>query len=451
MAEPAARQPAAGARRARRGASIRLRILVAALSVVAVALSLGAVAVVWSLDRLLTASVGAQLTDELAALAEGVDAGTIQTAALVQRDDDVLVALRTATGVVVNADAAAQLPEPPALEPIEARLDDERFVVVAEQVDEGTIVVARSASAIDDAVRLATMLLLVAVPLAIVLVGTVVWIVVGRALDPVDRMRAEVDAIDATALDRRLPASGRGDEIDRLAATMNRMLGRVEAGARARRRFVADASHELRSPLASMRQFAELSRTHPQATAPGELADVVLAEGERMHGIVEALLLLARLDEHEAGQRRPVDLDDLALTEVQRVRALGRRIDGAALRSAPVVGDARLLGRALRNLVDNALRHARDGVALGSVVRDGRSMVWVDDDGSGVPEGERERVFERFVRLDESRARDAGGSGLGLAIVREVARAHAGDAWITTSPAGGARFVLELPVDADRT
>ncbi|WP_413317935.1 HAMP domain-containing sensor histidine kinase [Agrococcus sp. 1P02AA] len=450
MAEPAARRHPADERGARRGASIRLRILVAALAVVAAALGLGAVGVVWSLDRLLTASVGEQLTDELAALAEGVDAGTIQTAALVQRDDDVLVALRTATGVVVNADAAAQLPVPPGLDPIEARLDDGRFVVVAERVDEGTIVVARSTSAIDDAVRLATWLLLVAVPLAIVLVGTVVWIVVGRALDPVDRMRGEADAIDATALDRRLPDSGRGDEIDRLAATMNRMLGRVEAGARARRRFVADASHELRSPLASMRQFAELSRAHPGATAPGELADVVLAEGERMHGIVEGLLLLARLDEHEAGQRRPVDLDDLALTEVERVRALGRRIDGAALRSAPVVGDARLLGRALRNLVDNARRHARDRVSIGSVVRAGRSMVWVDDDGAGVPEGERERVFERFVRLDESRARDDGGSGLGLAIVREVARAHGGDAWITTSPAGGARFVLELPVDADR-
>lgn len=439
------------ARPAPRGASIRLRITAAALAVVAVALGLGAVGIVWSLDRLLTASVAEQLGDELAALADGVDAGTIQTAALVQRDDDVLVALRSATGVVVNADRATAVPVPTGAEPLEATVEGERYVVVAQEVTAGTIVVARSAAGIDDAVRLATSLLMLAVPLAIVLVGTVVWIVVGRALAPVERMRAQVDAIDATALDRRVPTSGRDDEVDRLAATMNRMLARVEEGARARRRFVADASHELRSPLASMRQFAELSRAHPDSTAPGELADVVLEEGERMHAIVEGLLLLARLDEHEAGQRRPVDLDDLALAEVERVRALGRTADGSAVRVAPVVGDARLLGRALRNLVDNALRHARDAVALGSVVRDGRAMVWVDDDGAGVPESERERVFERFVRLDEGRARDDGGSGLGLAIVREVARAHGGDAWITASPTGGARFVLELPVATDRS
>ncbi|MGY3127355.1 signal transduction histidine kinase [Agrococcus sp. UYP33] len=439
------------ARAAPRGASIRLRITAAALAVVAVALGLGAVGIVWSLDRLLTASVAEQLGDELAALADGVDAGTIQTAALVQRDDDVLVALRSATGVVVNADRATAVPVPTGAEPLEATVEGERYVVVAQEVTAGTIVVARSAADIDDAVRLATSLLMIAVPLAIVLVGTVVWIVVGRALAPVDRMRAQVDAIDATALDRRVPTSGRDDEVDRLGATMNRMLARVEEGARARRRFVADASHELRSPLASMRQFAELSRAHPDSTAPGELADVVLEEGERMHAIVEGLLLLARLDEHEAGQRRPVDLDDLALAEVERVRALGRTADGSAVRVAPVVGDARLLARALRNLVDNALRHARDAVALGSVVRDGRAMVWVDDDGAGVPESERERVFERFVRLDEGRARDDGGSGLGLAIVREVARAHGGDAWITASPTGGARFVLELPVATDRS
>ena len=439
------------ARPAPRGASIRLRITAAALAVVAVALGLGAVGIGWSLDRLLTASVAEQLGDELAALADGVDAGTIQTAALVQRDDDVLVALRSATGVVVNADRATAVPVPTGAEPLEATVEGERYVVVAQEVTAGTIVVARSAAGIDDAVRLATSLLMLAVPLAIVLVGTVVWIVVGRALAPVERMRAQVDAIDATALDRRVPTSGRDDEVDRLAATMNRMLARVEEGARARRRFVADASHELRSPLASMRQFAELSRAHPDSTAPGELADVVLEEGERMHAIVEGLLLLARLDEHEAGQRRPVDLDDLALAEVERVRALGRTADGSAVRVAPVVGDARLLGRALRNLVDNALRHARDAVALGSVVRDGRAMVWVDDDGAGVPESERERVFERFVRLDEGRARDDGGSGLGLAIVREVARAHGGDAWITASPTGGARFVLELPVATDRS
>lgn len=444
MAEPG--DPAAtGGGSRRRRASIRVRITAAALAVVTVAFGVGALAVVWTLERQLQASVADQLADELAALAEGVDAGTIQTAALVSRDDDVLVALRSPTGVVVNASDAALLPVPPGSAPVEARIDGGHVVVVAAETSQGTIVVGRSLAAVDDAVHLATLLMAVAVPLALVLIGTVVWIVVGRALAPVDRIRAQVDGIDATGLDRRVPTTGSGDEVDRLAGTMNRMLARVEEGTRARQRFVSDASHELRSPLATMRQFAELSSAHPDATAPGELADVVLGEGERMHGIVEGLLLLARLDEHGGAARKAVDLDDLAHAEVERMRALGGAVDGSAIRVAPVAGDARLLSRALRNLVDNAMRHATTRIAIGSVVRDGRAMVWVDDDGAGVAASERERVFERFVRLDEARARDDGGSGLGLAIVREVARAHGGDAWIGAAPLGGARFVLELP------
>jgi signal transduction histidine kinase len=429
--------------------SIRLRIVAAAVAVVAVALGVGAATLVSTLERMLQASVAAQLADELDALAQGVDAGTIQTAALVQRDDDVLVALRAPSGVVVNAEPAAMLPVPEDREPLTATVDGERYVVVAAVAEAGTIVVARSLTPVDDAVRSAAVLLAVAVPLAVILVATVVWIVVDRALGQVDRIRAQVDDIDAAGLDRRVETTGRGDELDRLAATMNRMLDRVEADATSRRRFVSDASHELRSPLASMRQFAELSRSHPDALARDELAHVVLQEGERMHGIVEALLLLARLDERARGQRQAVDLDGLAHDEIARVRALGRAVDGAAVRAAPVAGDARLLARACRNLVDNALRHARERIALGSVVRDGRAMLWVDDDGAGVAREERERVFERFVRLDEARARDDGGSGLGLAIVREVARAHGGDAWVEAAPLGGARFVLELPAAPD--
>ena len=435
----------AAERRPRRRPSIRLRIVAAAVAVVTVALGVGAATLVWTLERMLQASVAEQLADELDALAQGIDEGTIQTAALVQRDDDVLVALRSPTGVVVNTEAAAALPVPEGRAPMTATVDGERFVVVAAEAEAGTIVVARSLASVDDAARSATALLAVAVPLAVILVATVVWIVVDRALAHVDRMRAQVDDIDATGLDRRIEASSRGDELDRLAATMNRMLDRIEADARSRRRFVSDASHELRSPLASMRQFAELARAHPDAIAPGELSEVVLHEGERMHGIVEALLLLARLDERGRGKPQPVDLDGLALEELERTRSLGLAVDGAAVRAAPVEGDPRLLARATRNLVDNALRHARERVALGSVVRDGRAMLWVDDDGAGVPIEDRERVFERFVRLDEGRARDDGGSGLGLAIVRQVARAHGGDAWVTGAPLGGARFVLELP------
>jgi len=226
---------------------------------------------------------------------------------------------------------------------------------------------------------------------------------------------------------------------------MNRMLDRLDASATAQRRFVSDASHELRSPLATMRQHAELARAHPDATSLDDLAEVVTEEGARMQDLVEGLLVLARLDEQAPSQRGVVDLDDLALAEVSRLRAAGVSVDGSAITAVQVMGDERLLGRIARNLADNAARHAASRIAVG-VARDGADAVLtVDDDGSGIPASERERVFERFVRLDEGRARDAGGSGLGLAIVSGVVRASGGTVSVGESRLGGARFTVRLP------
>lgn len=444
-------RPSRPARRAdagtpRRSASLRTRIVAIAVAVVAVALALGAVGVVVTLDRMLTTQVAEQLRGDLEATADGLHDGTLDRAWVEGRDDDVLVAWRTGGDVAVNDDDARALPTPGEEAVADATVDGERMLVVAERVDDGVLVFARSIDEATEAVRTTAALLAVAVPVAVVLIAVVLWVVVTHALAPVERIRTQVDGIDASALDRRVPASGRGDEIDRLAGTMNRMLDRVEDGYRARQRFVGDASHELRSPLATIRQFAELSRAHPEATSPGELADVVLAEGGRMQDIVEGLLLLARLDENAVATASVVDLDDLALAEVQRLRGLGSvPVDGRAISAAAVRGDERLLARVVRNLVDNAARHARTTVALGCRVADGRAMLWVDDDGSGVAAADRERVFERFVRLDEARSRDAGGSGLGLAIVREIVRAHGGEVRVEDAPSGGARFVVELP------
>ena len=291
----------------------------------------------------------------------------------------------------------------------------------------------------------------VAVPVALLVLGVTTWFVVGRALRPVESMRREVAEVTAANLSHRLADPGGGDEVSRLAATLNGMLDRLDASATAQRRFVGDASHELKTPLATIRQHAEVALLHPGSIDGRALAGTVLGEEARLTGLVQGLLVLARADEGALGvTRRPVDLDDLVLTEAARLReTAGASVDATAVGPARVRGDAGLLGQVVRNLVANASRHARTTVAVGLVeTAEGRAVLTVDDDGSGVAEADRARVFDRFVRLDEARDRDAGGSGLGLAIVAEIVRVHGGTVRVGTAPLGGARFVVDLPADA---
>lgn len=327
--------------------------------------------------------------------------------------------------------------------------DGERRLVVSDEVDDAdgvTVAVAAPLEDADDALAAVVRLLLVAVPVVVALVALLAWIVVGRALRPVERIRRDAEAIGSARGDGRIDEPGTGDEVDRLARTLNGMLARLDASRRAQQRFVSDASHELRSPLATVRQHAELARLHPDRTSLGELADVVLAEGGRQQDLVDALLVLSRLDEHAALDARPVDLDDVALDEVARIRArAGVRVDASGITACRVAGDARLLALAVRNLADNAARHAASTVSVATAAgRDG-AVLTVDDDGRGIPAAERERVLDRFVRLDEGRDRESGGSGLGLAIVRAVAEAHGGSVAVEEAPSGGARVVLRLP------
>ena len=350
---------------------------------------------------------------------------------------------------MVNDDDAHLLPTP-GDSARSVTVDDDPYLVVSGDTDGGTLTVARTTEHVEETVGAATVLLGVAVPLVVALVGSVVWIVTGRALRPVERLRRQVDNITADDLSRRVDAGD--DELGALAATMNRMLGRLEHSQTVQRRFVSDASHELRSPLATMRQHAELGASYPDATSLGELSDVVLDEGERMQNLVDGLLLLARLDENQRPPSEPVDLDDLLLAEADRVRRVsGLSVDVTGVEAAQVTGSARLLARAVRNLVDNAARHAESRIVL-AVEHDhgGQSVILiVADDGAGVPAVDRERIFDRFTRLDEGRARDAGGSGLGLAIVREIVEAHHGQVRVdacTASPTrGGAVFTVTLP------
>ena len=331
-------------------------------------------------------------------------------------------------------------------------LDDEEFMAVAEgaQTAAGprTVLVARALVGVFETTAVVTQLLIVGLPVLLLVVAVTTWVMVGRTLAPVAVIRREVDEISAAQLHRRVPQPDADDEIGRLAATMNRMLARLEDARNSQRRFVSDASHELRSPITTIRQHAEVALAHPDRMTARELAAVVLAEELRIQRLVEDLLLLARADEHVPPPSVPVDLDDLAFEEARRLRSTtALRVDTSAVGAARVYGDIDALRRVLRNLGENAARHAKSRTDISLADRGAEVVLTVDDDGPGIPESERDRVLKRFVRLDKARSRDDGGSGLGLSIVDEVARAHGGSVSISRSPLGGARIEVRLPAD----
>jgi signal transduction histidine kinase len=313
------------------------------------------------------------------------------------------------------------------------------------------VLVARTLDDVDETTSIVVGLLVAGIPLLLLVVGATTWRLTGRALAPVEAIRSEVEGISAAELHRRVPVPPGGDEIARLASMMNAMLDRLEAAAARQRRFVADASHELRSPVTTLRVHAEATLAAPDRASSEGLADVVLAEALRLQGLVDDLLLLARADEHRPpGDARPVDLDDLVFDEAARLRAGGAvQVDTSGVSGGRVAGDPGALQRVVRNLAGNAVRHARSRIAFSLGTDGGTVRLAVDDDGSGIPADERERVFERFVRLDEARARDGGGAGLGLAIVREVVAAAGGSSRATVSPLGGARIEVVLPALRD--
>ncbi|WP_313095942.1 sensor histidine kinase [Corynebacterium variabile] len=443
--------------------SIRARVTAGATLFVAVILVVAAVIAVPVLGRVLTDSVAESVDQDLDSLESQLEASPGRAQAVVAGiDDDLVVRLQTHDGTeVVNDEDAAELADTDGEDATAVTVDDEAWLSATEDTDAGTLTVARSMEHVDDTVSATTVLLVVAVPLMVVLVGLVVWVVTGRALRPVERLRRQVDRIEASDLSRRVDPGD--DELGALAATMNRMLSRLEQSQAVQRRFVSDASHELRSPLATMRQYAELAVAHPETVPTGELGEVVIAEGERMQDLVEGLLL-ARLDEGQRPPTAPVDLDDLVLREADRLRRTGGHpgerstaveVDTSGVGPGRVEGNDRLLARVVRNLVDNAARHAEGRITLRvrseSTERGQRVQFTVADDGAGVPSEDRERIFDRFTRLDEGRARDVGGSGLGLAIVCDVVEAHGGTVSVAAGDGKGeftgAVFTVDLPAD----
>ncbi|MFE0363424.1 sensor histidine kinase [Streptomyces griseoaurantiacus] len=293
------------------------------------------------------------------------------------------------------------------------------------------------------AVNTALTTLSVGLPLLLLTVAGVTWLVTRRALRPVEGIRAEMAAITASEdLARRVPVPATRDEVARLARTTNQTLAALEKSVERQRRFVADASHELRSPLASLRTQLEVGAAHPELLdVDGAVEDTV-----RLQHLAADLLLLARLDAGERPGEALVPLDALA-REVARGR---EHVVVECAGEAAVAGSRGQLARVLANLLDNAGRHAHRRITV-SVRREGeQAVVAVGDDGPGIPAEQRERVFERFVRLDDARARDDGGTGLGLAIARDIARRHGGTLTAAEAPGGGALLTLRLPAAPGR-
>jgi signal transduction histidine kinase len=452
------------ARDARLTASVRFRITVVAALAVAGVLVVTGGALVLNQRRVLTEDLDDTLAEWASDLAAGAEAGDLPPTFDPVGDDDAVAQVVEADGGVVAATPgdADRLPLVPVAPPgddgggartVDLAVDDEGpepYRVVARPAGTATVLVASPLDDVAESTGLLTRSLAVAVPAATLLLAALVWVLVGRTLRPVEAIRREVAGIGAGGLDRRVPVPPTGDEVARLARTMNAMLDRIEDGARRQERFVADASHELRSPLARVRAQVEVDAAHPDGADPAATRQRVLEETVGMQHLVDDLLVLARSDA-AAGPRRTVavDLDDVVARHVRRLRADGRVVvDSRGVGPAQVVGDPDDLGRAVGNVVDNAVRHARSTVTVAVAAGPGTAVVTVADDGPGIPADRREAVFERFTRLDGVRS-PGGGTGLGLAIAREVVESYGGTIAVDPDHEPGSRFVITLPREAD--
>ena len=319
----------------------------------------------------------------------------------------------------------------------------------------GTVIVAEQVRDLERSQRVLGRALLATYPLLLAVLAVIAWWMIGRTLRPVEGLRAGAARISGTGQDERLPVPDTADEIQALAVTLNDMLDRLATSRERQRAFVADAAHELRSPLTSMRTQLEVAQRLGEG---GELPADLLADVHRLARMVEDLLLLARAGADERAPSRRESFDAVPLLREVAGRYAAARVP-VSVADGPAVfvsADRDELQRVLSNLVDNGVRHASTRVVLAAAVSAGQALLTVTDDGPGVPPADRERVFDRFTRLDDARSRDAGGTGLGLAIVRELLRRSGGTITLTeaaptatapaSSPAGsGLRAEVRLP------
>jgi signal transduction histidine kinase len=446
--------------------TVRTRTTVAATMVVTLCLMLAGGALLVVLFQTLATSArstadarAAQVVEQLrtesageldpAMLATDSQVGMVQ---VVDRSGKIIVASAGSPNLPVSS---AQIPpgSRTSLGRIALSADNDFWVTgVGAQTPSGpvTVLVGADREPVETVATTVAGLLAIGGPIVVALVAFGTYRLVGVALQPVERIRARVSSVTSGKLDERIPVPPADDEVGRLAVTMNDMLDRLESGQTAQRRFVSDASHELRSPLSTIIAALELADGRPEFLDQAVIDESLLPEAHRMRRLVQDLLLLARADEHtDVHVAIDVDLDDIVYTEADRVRAItGLRV-ATEISHVRVSGDPRALARLVRNLVDNAVRHAHSDIRLECAQVAARGQIVVADDGPGIPVAERRRIFDRFVRLDSPRTRESGGAGLGLSIVAQIADAHHGTVTVGESSSGGARFVVRLPLVVD--
>jgi signal transduction histidine kinase len=295
------------------------------------------------------------------------------------------------------------------------------------------VVVAEPVADLARSRHLLVITMLVSYPLLLLVLGLIAYRVIGAALRPVEELRAAAERVSGSGHDERLPEPPSRDEIWALAVTLNSMLDRLASARDRERSFVANVAHELRSPLASLRVQVDVARRH--GASEEDQADMA-AELDRLSALVEDLLVLARLD---AGEAPPAPDSPAEPTQVLPAFVMDARprVTLGSVDSGTVPTTELELERVVHNLVDNARRHARSRVELTFRRTDDGGVLAVADDGDGIPVDDRERVFDRFSRLDAARDRDSGGTGLGLAIVRELVRRRGGDIRLGDSTYGG--------------
>ncbi len=443
---------------------IRVRATAIVTVVVAVSLLAGGAVLVTVLRTNLTDNLDATLRSLVADRATLIEQGSDPTAVTDTSLREAIVWIGTIDGQALATGGRIATDGPPAgIEPgvrtVATTFTERDGDVTSIETERLRIAVARTTSpvhgevvvavgaeqeVIDDPVADVRRLLVAGSPLLLALVAALTWFTADRALRPVERIRRSAERISGHDDGATVDVPSTGDEIERLARTVNQMLARLADRDEQQREFVGDASHELKSPLANLRIDLETTTDIDAAARSRQIAQV-----DRLAAIVDDLLALARHDEHHPVAAVAVDLDDVAFDALEAAAAshdLTVDIDGVM--PVRVSGDADQLARAVRNLVDNATRHATSRVALSIETAAGHAIVHVDDDGPGVPDGDRARIFERFARVDAARGRADGGTGLGLAIVEQIAQRHGGSATVSDSPLGGARFSLSLPLSA---
>ncbi|MFI6866210.1 sensor histidine kinase [Nocardia sp. NPDC050406] len=442
-------------RRHWRPASVRARTTAAATLVVALALIAAGWAMIHYVESSLSREVDNVLHRQLGVAAMALRDG--EPLPLVDRT--VTIRIAAPDGETVEPPTIPAIPDPAAPSGLRkviaiapAQLTTREASTTVPVPGEGTVLVTADAStqSIRDATGATTRILLLAGPPLVLLVAALTWFATGRALRPVESIRGEFARLTAQNLGRRVPVPSTRDEIASLATTLNDTLARLEQSTRRERQFIADASHELRSPLANVRTPLEVAARYPDRADWPAVASGALEDLDRLEALITDLLTLARLDTRPELPLNALDLGDLVREVLDRRPANAITWTTDIADGITVAGHRTHLSRLITNLLDNADAYAESQATVRLSTADDSAVLGITDDGPGIPAADRDRVFERFARLDTARTRAAGGTGLGLALARDIAVLHHGTLTVTDSTTGAhltARFPLQVPVE----